>query len=69
MINLKGYGPVVGWLLALGGIQLGLMGLVGFDLLGSILGSGSVLERAVLVAVGVAAVVKVMRLVGGKGKK
>jgi len=37
--------------------------------LGSILGSGSVLERAVLVAVGVAAVVKVMRLVGGKGKK
>lgn len=66
---MKGYGPLVGWLLALGGIQLGLMGLVGFDLTGTLLGSGSVLERVLQLVIGVAAVVKVMKLVGGKGKK
>lgn len=69
MINLKGYGPLVSWLLVLGGLQLGLMGLVSFDLTGTLLGSGSMLERVVLVLVGVAAVLKLMRLVGGsKGK-
>lgn len=66
---MKGYGSLVGWLLVLGGLQLGLMGLVNFDLTGTLLGSGSMLERVVLVLVGVAAVVKLMRLVGGdKGK-
>lgn len=65
---MKGYGPLVGWMLVLGGLQLGLMGLVGFDLTGTLLGSGSMLERVVFVLVGVAAVVKLMRLLGGGGK-
>lgn len=66
VIRLKKFETLAGWLLVLGGITLGLQGLIDFDLLGSLLGMGSVLERVVDIAIGVSALMMGYKMVGVK---
>lgn len=64
MISLKG--SLVGWLLVIGALNWGLVGLLGLNLVESILGAGSLLTRVVYVVVGVAGAYKLYVMVAGK---
>lgn len=65
-MRLKRFETIAGWLLVLGGVTMGLQGLMNFDLLGTLLGSGSTIENVVEIAVGVAAVMMAYKMVGMK---
>lgn len=60
---------LVAWVLVVGALNWGLVGLLGMNLVESILGAGSILTKAVYVVVGLAGAYKLYILVGGKGKK
>lgn len=63
---MKRFETIAGWLLVLGGVTMGLQGLMNFNLLGALLGSGSTIENVVKIAVGVAAVMMAYKMVGMK---
>jgi uncharacterized membrane protein YuzA (DUF378 family) len=54
-------------LVIVGGLNWGLVGLFGFDLVAAILGTGSVLARTVYVVVGVSALWQVWPLISALG--
>jgi len=59
---------LVGWLLVIGALNWGLVGLLNLNVVEMILGSGSLLTRVVYIVVGLAGVYKVYWLTMG-GKK
>lgn len=59
---------LVGWVLVIGAINWGLVGLLNLNVVEMLLGSGSILSKVVYVVVGVAGVYKLYMMVGG-GKK
>lgn len=66
---MKGLPMLAGWLLVLGGINLGLTGLLNYDLLGSVLGMGMI-SKVVNILVGLSAVYMAYNMLGAKkGKK
>ncbi len=67
MINLDTR-KLVGWLLVIGALNWGLVGLLNLNVVEMILGSGSLLTRVVYIVVGLAGVYKVYWLTMG-GKK
>lgn len=60
---------IVGWVVVVGAINWGLVGLLNMNLVESILGSGSMLTKIVYIVVGVAGAYKAYMMVGGKYKK
>ena len=66
MIILKG--PWVGWVLALAAVNLGVVGLLGVNVVETILGpvSSSLLTKVVYILVGLVGVYKIYILLGGK---
>lgn len=59
---MKTYYLIAAVLLVVGGLNWGLVGLFGFDLVAALLGNGSVLSRAVYSLVGLAAVYQAFAL-------
>ena len=58
---------LIGWVLAVGAINWGLYGVLGIDLVASVLGMGSMLAKLVYGVIGLVGVYKVYLLtVGGK---
>lgn len=57
---------LVGWVLVVGALNWGLVGLLNMNVVESVLGGGSMLTRAVYVLVGLAGAYKVYLMVGGK---
>jgi uncharacterized membrane protein YuzA (DUF378 family) len=66
---MKELGTLAGWLLVLGGISLGLDGLMRWELLDSVLGDGSMLDRLVDIAIGASALYMAMNMLGMKRVK
>jgi len=56
-------------LVIVGGLNWGLVGLFNFDLVAVILGSGSVLSRAVYILVGISALWQMIPLAGAFGRR
>ena len=54
------------WLLIIGGLNWGLVGLLGMNLVDSLLGEGSMLAKLVYILVGLSAVMGVLEMVGKK---
>ncbi len=69
MIFMKSLKPFVGVLLVVGALNWGLMGLMGLNLVSTVLGEGSMLERVVYVLVGLAGVLAAWDMWGTSGKK
>lgn len=63
-----GVKQLVGWVLALGAINWGLVGAANMNLVESLLGAGSMMTQIVYIIIGVAGVYKVYMMVAG-GKK
>lgn len=63
---MKKFETLAGWLLVLGGLNMGLEAVMNFNLLGTLLGNGSTIENVVQIAVGVAAVMMAYKMVGMK---
>lgn len=59
---------IVAWVLVVGALNWGLVGLLNINLVESVLGAGSLLTKAVYVVVGLAGAYKAYMLVGGKKK-
>ena len=61
-------GPWVGWVLALAAVNLGVVGLLGVNVVETILGpvSSSLLTKVVYILVGLVGVYKIYILLGGK---
>lgn len=59
---------IVGWVLVVGALNWGLVGLLNMNLVETVLGAGSMLTRVVYIVVGVAGAWKLWMMVGG-GKK
>ncbi len=59
---------IVGWILVIGAVNWGLVGLLNLNLVETVLGAGSVLTKAVYVVVGLAGRCKAYMMVSG-GKK
>ena len=57
---------LVGWLVALGAVNWGLVGLLNLNVVEMILGAGSLLTRVVYVVIGVAGVWKVYNMTMAK---
>ena len=59
------------WLVVVGALNWGLLGLMELNLVSSLLGAGSLLERVVYLLVGLSAVMVVWKMYGGMatGKK
>ncbi|MBI2330551.1 DUF378 domain-containing protein [Candidatus Daviesbacteria bacterium] len=57
---------LVGWVVVIGAINWGLVGLLNLNLVESILGAGSILTKAVYVIVGLGGVYMAYGMVGGK---
>lgn len=57
---------LVGWVVALGALNWGLVGLLNLDLVATLLGEGSLLTRVVYVVVGAAGAYKLYMLVSKK---
>lgn len=57
---------LVGWVVVVGALNWGLVGLLGLNIVESILGAGSILTKAVYVIVGLAGAYQAYGLVGGK---
>lgn len=60
---------LVAWVLVVGAVNWGLVGLMGLNLVDSVFGTGSMLARIVYVVVGLAGVYKAYMMVGGKKKR
>ena len=54
------------WLLVIGGLNWGLVGLLDMNLVDSLLGEGSMLAKLVYILVGLSAVMGVLEMVGKK---
>lgn len=59
---------LVGWVLVVGALNWGLVGLLNMNLVETVLGAGSVLTRVVYIVVGLAGAWKLWMMVGS-GKK
>lgn len=59
---------LIGWVLVIGALNWGLVGLLNMNLVESLLGAGSFLTKAVYIVVGAAGVYKAYMMVNG-GKK
>lgn len=59
---------IAGWLVVVGGINWGLVGLLNLNLVDSIFGMGSLLARIVYILVGVSAVYMAMMMANKKMK-
>ena len=59
---------LVGWVLVVGALNWGLVGLLDMNLVESVLGAGSLLTKAVYIVVGAAGAYKAYMMVSG-GKK
>ena len=59
---------LVGWVLVIGAVNWGLVGILNLNVVEAILGAGSILTKAVYVVVGLAGVYKAYCMVGGKCK-
>ena len=59
---------LVGWILVVGALNWGLVGLMGLNVVEMILGAGSLLTRVVYIVVGLAGAYKAYMMVGGKKK-
>lgn len=68
VINLKNYKSLVGWVLAVAALNWGLVGLMGVNLVETVLGSGTALTRVVYILIGLVGVYKLYWLTMG-GKK
>jgi uncharacterized protein len=66
---MKNYKALVGVLLVVGALNWGLMGLMGLNLVSTVLGVGSMLERVVYVLVGLAGVLAAWDMWGTTGNK
>ena len=66
---MKNFETIAGWLLVLGGVSLGLEGLINYELLDSVLGMDSTVERIFDIAIGVAAVMMAYKMLTMMGKK
>lgn len=64
MISLK----ALGWVLAAGALNWGLVGLLNMNLVEAVLGAGSMLTKIVYILIGLAGAYKVYLMVGGKKK-
>lgn len=60
---------LVGWVLVIGAVNWGLVGLLNLNVVEMVLGAGSLLTRVVYVVVGLAGAYKLYMLVGGCCKK
>lgn len=69
VIYIKNLESVAGWLLVLGGLVLGLEALMDYNLLDSLLGSGSLLTRVLNLAIGASAVWMAYGMLNGKKRK
>ena len=56
---------LVGWVLVVGAVNWGLVGLLNLNIVESVLGAGSLLTKVVYIAVGLAGVYKGYMMVGG----
>lgn len=65
---MKSVDYVLGLLVVLGAVNWGLVGLLDFNLVSTLLGAGSVLEKAVYVLVGVGGVWALWKMYAGKKK-
>lgn len=59
---------IVGWILVIGAINWGLVGLLNLNVVEMILGAGSILTKVVYIIVGLAGVYKVYMMAGGMKK-
>lgn len=59
---------VAEWLVVVGGVSIGLDALAGFNLLGTIFGSGSELARVINILIGVSGIWVGYKMLGGKKK-
>lgn len=59
---------LVAWVLVVGALNWGLVGLLNMNLVESVLGAGSLLTKVVYIVVGLAGAYKAYMLVGGKKK-
>lgn len=59
---------LVVWLLVVGALNWGLVGLLGLNVVEGVLGTGSILTKAVYVIVGLAGAYQLYLMVGGKKK-
>lgn len=59
----------VAWVLVLGAVNWGLVGLLNLNVVEVILGAGSLLTKVVYMVIGVVGLYKAYMLVGGQGKK
>lgn len=59
---------LVGWVLVIGAINWGLVGLLNLNVVEMVLGAGSILTKAVYIIVGAAGVYKAYMMLGGKKK-
>jgi len=57
---------LVGWVVVIGALNWGLVGLLNLNLVESILGAGSILTKAVYVIVGLGGAYMAYSMVGGK---
>lgn len=57
------------WLVVLGALEVGLMGALGFDLVGSVLGSWPMVVKVLYVLIGVAALWGVYAMLTNKKKR
>lgn len=69
VIYIKNLEVVAGWLLVLGGLDLGLKGLMGYGLVDSLLGGSMLLARVFDLAVGASAVWMAYGMLNGKKRK
>lgn len=58
----------IGWILAIAALNWGLVGLLGLNLVESLLGAGSMLTKLVYIVIGLVGLYKVYLMVGGKKK-
>jgi len=57
---------LVGWVVVVGALNWGLVGLLGMNVVEMVLGAGSILTKAVYVIVGLAGAYMAYAMVGGK---
>lgn len=60
---------LVGWIVAIGALNWGLVGLLNLNLVEMLLGAGSLLTKVVYIVIGLAGAYKLYCIVGGKCKK
>lgn len=60
---------LIAWILVIGALNWGLVGLIGMNAVESVLGAGSLLTRVVYIVVGLAGAYKAYMLVNGNSKK